>query len=328
VLDLNAVVEDMLKMLYRLMGEDVEVRFAPCTEAVTVRADPHQLEQVVINLAVNARDAMPRGGKLLLETRVVNLDESHARQHPEIRPGRYVMLAVRDTGVGMDEATRQRIFEPFSTTKEVGKGTGLGLSMVHGIVAQSGGCVDLDSEPGHGATFKIYLPALEERAAESAEPVAALDLRGKETILVVEDQAEVRTYAIAVLNEYGYRVIQAANAGEALILCEKGLESIDLILTDVVMFHTNGRELVERLRVTRPGIKALFMSGYTSGVTVHHGVLEQGTHFIQKPFNPEELAEKVREVLGPPRPTARILVCDDEPGVRSFLRAVLEGGRL
>ena len=220
VLDLNRVVEEMRSMLARLVGEDVEVRVALHAESGTVHADPHQLEQVVMNLVVNARDAMP-GGKLLIETARVEWDESYAQSHPEARAGRYVMLAVSDTGVGMDEETRRRIFEPFFTTKGVGKGTGLGLSMVQGIVAQSGGYIEVYSEPGQGTTFKIYLPALAEAAADAGKPEAVPALGGKETVLVVEDQAEVRNYAVAVLKAYGYRVIQAENAGEALLLCER-----------------------------------------------------------------------------------------------------------
>ncbi len=243
VLDLNQVVEEMRPMLERLVGEDVEVRVELNAEAGTVRADPHQLEQVVMNLVVNARDAMPGGGKLLIETARVERDESYAQSHPEARAGRYVMLAVSDNGVGMDEETRQRIFEPFFTTKEVGKGTGLGLSMVQGIVAQSGGYINVYSEPGQGTTFKIYLPALAEAVADAGRPAAVPALGGKETVLVVEDQAEVRNYAVAVLKAYGYRVITAENAGEALLLCERERGRIHLVLTDVVMPNVSGREL-------------------------------------------------------------------------------------
>src|ERR1035437_6242236 len=325
-LDVKRVVEEMRPLLERLGGGDVEVRGPLPAESGTVHADPHQLEQVIMNLAVNARDAMPGGGKLLIETAHVEWHESDIRSHPEARAGRYVMLAVSDDGVGMDEETRQRIFEPFFTTKEVGIGTGLGLPMVQGIVAQSGGYINVYSEPGQGTSFKIYLPAQAEAVADDWKAAAVPVLGGKETVLVVEDQAEVRKYAVAVLNSYGYRVIQAENAGEALLLRGRERGRIDLVLTDVVMPNVSGRELAHRLETLQPGIKVLFMSGYTGNVIEHQGVLEEGAAFIQKPFSPEELAGKVRAVLGPPAPAARILVADDEAGVRRFLRAVLEEG--
>jgi PAS domain S-box-containing protein len=330
-LDLNLVVEEMQPMLRRLVGEDVEVLLALSAERPTLHADPHQLEQVVMNLAVNARDAMPDGGRLLIETALVDRDESHAPVSSAVnaempRAGRYAMLSVSDTGVGMDQATLQRIYEPFFTTKEAGQGTGLGLSMVQGVVAQSGGYINVSSEPGCGATFRIYLPAVAGVTVESEKAEVSPILKGTETVLVVEDQAEVCDYATAVLGEYGYRVIQAANASEALQVCEREQAKIHLLLTDVVMPRTSGRELVARLATTRPGMKTLFMSGYTDDVIAHHGVLDEGTHFIQKPFSPEELAGKVRAVLGAAAPAARILVVDDEEGVRSLLRAVLEDG--
>ncbi|MGP8243158.1 MAG: response regulator [Bryobacteraceae bacterium] len=326
ILSLNSVVGDMQSFLQRLLGEDVEVLFSPCTQDLTVCADPHQLEQVIMNLVVNSKDAMPGGGRLLIETSLVERDESYARLHPEARPGRYALLAVSDTGVGMDEVTRQRIFEPFFTTKEAGKGTGLGLSMVQGIVAQSGGHINVYSELGQGTTFKIYLPRLTEAATDVEKPAAPAELRGKETILVVEDQEEVRRLAVAALEAYGYRVIEAPDAEAALMICEKESVRIHLVLTDVVMPQMNGRKLVDRLAKVRPGIKALFMSGYTDNAILHHGVLGGGTEFIEKPFAPEELAGKIRAVLGPPAPRPRILVADDEAGVRGFVRAVLEQG--
>jgi PAS domain S-box-containing protein len=295
VLDLNQVVGEMRPMLERLVGEDVEVRVALHAQVGTVRADPHQLEQVVMNLVVNARDAMPDGGKLLLETACVEWGESYVTSHPEARAGRYVMLAVSDSGMGMDEETQRHIFEPFFTTKGVGKGTGLGLSMVQGIVTQSGGSIEVYSEIGHGTTFKIYLPRVEEAVVEAALPEAVAVLGGTETVLVVEDQAEVRDYAATTLKAYGYRVIKAENAGEALLLYER--ERIDLLLTDVVMPNISGRELAGRLGKMQPGIKVLFMSGYTDNVVAHHGVLEKGVAFIQKPFSPERLALRVRQVL-------------------------------
>jgi signal transduction histidine kinase/DNA-binding response OmpR family regulator len=327
VLDLNREVDQMRSMLGRLAGEDVEVRVELSAQAGSVHADPHQLEQVIMNLVVNARDAMPHGGKLLIETAGVELDERYVQSHLEAHAGRHVLLAVSDSGVGMDDETRRQIFEPFFTTKGLGKGTGLGLSMVQGIVVQSGGHIEVYSEPGHGTTFKVYLPRVEEGAvADTGMPEAALALGGEETVLVVEDQAEVREYAVTVLRAYGYRVIPAESAGEALLMFEREPERIDLALTDVVMPNISGRELANRLEKLQPGIKVLFMSGYTDNVIVHHGVLEAGAQFIQKPFSPERLAARVREVLGPPKPLGRILLADDEAGVRGFLRAALEEG--
>ena len=296
-LNLNGVVEDMRKMLERLMGEDVEVRLALGQETPAINADLHQFEQVIMNLAVNARDAMPRGGRLLLETGLVERDAGDAAAHPESQPGSYAVLTVRDTGVGIDEQTRLKIFEPFFTTKGPGKGTGLGLSMVQGIVAQSGGYVDVTSEPGRGTAFHIYLPAAEGVSAEREPPAGLSPSRGKETILLAEDQGEVRNFAAAVLEECGYRVIPAASADEAEKACAREAGPIHLVLTDVVMPGTSGREMIPRLKKTRPGIKVIFMSGYTDDVIAHHGVLEEGSYFLQKPFAPEELMEKVREAL-------------------------------
>ncbi len=305
VLDLNRVVAEMRPMLERLVGEDVELRVALDAESGAVHADPHQLEQAVMNLVVNARDAMPDGGKLWIATAGVDLDRNYIRSHPEARAGRYVMLAVSDSGAGMDEETRLRVFEPFFTTKRAGHGTGLGLSTVQGIVAQSGGHVNVYSEPGHGTTFRIYLPALTDAEADSGKPVPPVAVQGgRETILVVEDQEPVRVFAVAVLREYGYRVIQAENAAEALRLCERESGRIHLVLTDVVMPDLSGRGLVEKLAALRPGIKVLFMSGYTDKVVIYHGVLEEGVEFIEKPFSPEELAGKIRAILGPPAPDA------------------------
>jgi PAS domain S-box-containing protein len=325
VLALNRVVVDLQSILRRLVGEDVEVLLALSPENPTVRADPHQLEQVIMNLAVNARDAMPGGGTLTIETMQIEHEDS-ASQPLEACPGAYAILAVSDTGEGMDEATRQRIFEPFFTTKTFGEGTGLGLSMVQGIVAQSGGYIEVTSEPGRGSTFRVCLPMLAGTEVEAEKPTPVPTLRGEETILVVEDQTDVREFAVAVLRSYGYRVIEAAGAGEALAICERDRMPVNLVLADIVMPQMGGRELVVRLEQTRPGIKALFMSGYTDDVILHHGGLAETTHFIQKPFSPNDLARKVRALLGSPARGARILVADDEAGVRSFLRAVLEAG--
>jgi len=323
-LDLGAVVASMRPMLSRLVGEDVEVCIELHPDATTIRADPHQLEQVLMNLAVNSRDAMPHGGKLSIETSVVEWAEGDAQARPGAHAGAYVMLCVSDSGIGMDEETRSHIFEPFFTTKEIGKGTGLGLSMIQGIVAQSGGFIEVQSELGCGATFTIFLPKVEEAPAAAEDAGPAAEIRGTETVLVVEDQTEVREFAAAALAEYGYRVIVAQNSGEAFTLCERGSAGIDLVLTDVVMPETSGKELAGRLRQRWPEIKVLFMSGYTDEVISHRGVPEEGFQFIQKPFSPKQLAQKVRSVLGPR--ARRIVVADDEVAVRRFLRMVLEQG--
>jgi PAS domain S-box-containing protein len=312
VLDLNRVVDEMRPMLARLMGEDVEVCVQLQVEAATICADPHQLEQVLMNLAVNSRDAMPNGGKFSIETGFVEWGESHVQSRPGAQAGPYVMLAVSDTGVGMNEETLGHIFEPFFTTKEVGKGTGLGLSTIHGIVEQSGGYVEADSELGRGTTFKIYMPRLVNAQADSGKPEAVPASGGKETVLVVEDQAEVRRYTATALKAYGYQVIQAENAGEALLIGERESKRIDLILTDVVMPSLSGRELADRLKERWPGIKVLFMSGYTDDTMVHHGVLQQDVEFIQKPFSPGQLAIKVREMLAAPDGPAGMVAADDE----------------
>jgi two-component system cell cycle sensor histidine kinase/response regulator CckA len=296
-LDLNSSVEEMLPLLSRLLGTGVEVRVALNAEHGTVCADPHQLTQVIMNLAVNARDAMPGGGQLLIETSAVEREERHLQPHPEARAGRYVMLAVTDTGIGMNEETRQRIFEPFFTTKPVGHGTGLGLAMVHGMLAQSGGYIEVYSEPGHGSTFKMYLPMVETAPVDSAKPEAVPTLVGKETVLVVEDRTAVRKYAATALRAYGYRVIQAKNGSEALLFYEREQEHIDLVLTDVVMPNLSGTELAIQLRERWPGTKVLFMSGFSDNIIEHWEALGKGADFIQKPFSPEELAVKVRAVL-------------------------------
>lgn len=325
ILDLNRVVEDMRSMLGRLVREDVEVCLTLENREVTVHADPHQLEQVIMNLAVNARDAMPGGGRLQIETLVVDNGASSSGADPDAPAGTWARLTVADSGVGMDEVTLQRIFEPFFTTKGVGSGTGLGLSTVQGIVEQSGGQVAVSSRPGAGTTFRIYLPAVEGCVQPASKPAAARAIHGRETILVVEDQTEVRNYTTAVLNRLGYHVLEAANAGEALMIYERQTEQqIDLVLTDVVMPHVSGRELAARLVKLHPGIRVLYMSGYTDDVMVHHGILDDGTPLLQKPFSPDALGAKVRELLSP-KSAARILVADDEPSVRTFLSTVLRG---
>jgi signal transduction histidine kinase/CheY-like chemotaxis protein/HAMP domain-containing protein len=299
VFDLNTVITDLEKMLRRMIGEDVELRVTLESELGNIKADPVQLEQVIMNLAVNARDAMPKGGKLSIETSNVYLDESYAREHVAVVPGDYVMLAISDTGCGMGEETRQHIFEPFFTTKEQGKGTGLGLSMVYGIVRQSGGNIWVYSEEGRGTTFKIYFPRVTANAEEYKRTSQALDVPGgSETILLVEDAAMVRQLARQVLESAGYRVLEAANAEAAIDLCERiNGDKIDLLLTDVVMPGMSGNEMSRILLEKQPEMPVLYMSGYTDDAIVQHGVLEPGISFLQKPFTPGALALKVREVL-------------------------------
>lgn len=298
VLDLGAVVGDFEKMLRRLIGEDVELIIVKAADSRAVRADPAQIEQILMNLVVNARDAMPSGGKLVIETAIVELDDAYARSHVAVKPGAYVMLAVSDTGVGMDAETRSHIFEPFFTTKERGKGTGLGLATVYGIVKQSGGYVWVYSEPGKGSSFKIYLPRSADIPVPAPMPIAhLLPHRGSETILVVEDEDAVRSLVAAALRASGYKVLAASHPEEALQACREHDGEIHLLLTDVVMPQMNGRELAERLKSLRPETKILYMSGYTDAAILHHGILERGEAFLQKPFTPNSLARKVREVL-------------------------------
>jgi len=300
VLNLNVVIAGLENMLQRVIGEDIELRTELDAQLGSVKADPGQIEQVILNLAVNARDAMPQGGKLTIETQSVYLEKEYAKQHISVSPGPYVILAVTDTGTGMDEETQRRIFEPFFTTKEVGKGTGLGLSTAYGIVKQSGGNIWVYSEVGHGTTFKVYLPRIGE-VAEEYEPTVMTSERveGTETILVAEDEEMVRKLAVQVLELYGYQVLEAANGGAALLICERHEGPIDLLITDVIMPEMSGRELADRLSQVRPDMKVLYMSGYANGAIGHRGVLEEDARFIQKPFTPDSLAHKVREVLGP-----------------------------
>ncbi len=298
ILDLNDVMEGMQKMLRRLIGEDVELHILPGKGLGLVKADPTQIEQVILNLAVNARDAMPYGGKLTIETANAELDEGYARTQSDVIPGHYVMLGLRDTGVGMDPQTLVHIFEPFFTTKERGKGTGLGLSTVYGIVKQTGGHISVHSEPGHGTTFNVYLPGSDRVSETSAQNKnSARPLGGSETILLVEDEEAVRALAVRVLKEYGYRVLDTTSPRHAVELSERQEQPIDLLLTDVVMPGMSGRDIAKHLGFTRPKMKVLYVSGYTDDIIAHHGVLEPGTAFLQKPFTPEALARKVREVL-------------------------------
>jgi CheY-like chemotaxis protein len=301
-LDLNRTVSDMTAMLARVLGEDIRLRTAPGPELGRVKADPGQIEQALLNLAVNARDAMPQGGALTIETANVELDAAYARAHVTVTPGRYVMLAVSDTGHGMDAATQARIFEPFFTTKETGKGTGLGLSTVYGIVKQSGGHIWVYSEPRQGTSFKIYLPRVDEGTAGAIEQdrAAGPAPRGVETILLVEDEEFVRKLVRRVLQGGGYTMLVAASGDEAFRIEERHEGPIHLLVTDVVMPGMNGREVARRLAPRRPDMKVLFMSGYTDNVIVHHGVLEPHTAFLQKPFTPDALLSKVRAVLDVP----------------------------
>jgi len=297
VLDLNQVLEKIQKILRRMIGEDIDLQFVFTDPLGRVRADRGQIEQVIFNLAVNARDAMPKGGKLTIETNNVELDEEYCRKHLGTEPGSYVMLSVSDTGIGMTPEVKERIFEPFFTTKEKGRGTGLGLSTVYGIVKQSGGTIWVYSEPGLGTTFKIYLPRVDEEAEEPKEEVPAEISGGNETILIVEDEEAVRKWAARILKSLGYKVLEAPDGGKAFMLCEKYGAPIHLVLSDVVMPGMNGRALVARLQMIHPEMKALYMSGYTDNVIAIHGILEPGINFIPKPFTRENLASKVREVL-------------------------------
>ena len=297
-LDLTAVVDEIMPMLRRLIGENVELatRLAPSVRRV--RADLSQIEQVIVNLAVNARDAMPNGGRLTLETREVDLDAAFVRRHDGARVGPHVQLTVRDTGIGMDAATLSRIFEPFFTTKGPGQGTGLGLSTVYGIVRQSGGSVWVESQPGQGTTFGICLPVFEEPAAPPVEEPPPLPVaRGSETILLVEDEPDVRELAAEILRDRGYAVLEAESPDHAMRVAEGHHQPIHLLFTDVVMPGSSGRDLADRLGPLRPAMKVLYMSGYTDHAIVHHGVLDPSVAYIAKPFTPDAVVRKVREIL-------------------------------
>lgn len=298
IIDLNQIVVDMNKMLQRLIGEDIDLLMGLAGDLGKVKADPNQIEQVLLNLSINARDAMPRGGRLTIETSNVHLSEEFSRDHVSVPPGEYVMLAVSDNGCGMDAETQAHIFEPFFTTKEVGKGTGLGLATVYGIVKQSEGTIWLYSEVGRGTTFKIYLPCAEGPVEEVEAEADNFELfQGTETVLLVEDEEVVREMATEILRDSGYHVLEAKHGQEAIKLERQHGGVIHLMLTDVVMPQMSGRELAEQLTPLRRDMKVLYMSGYTDDAIVHHGVLEEGTAFIGKPFTPSALARKVREML-------------------------------
>ena len=298
VLDVNTLVEGIGKMLERLIGEHIEVTTLLRPGVAKINADPGQIEQVLINLVVNARDAMPIGGRIAVETANVELDSEYAKVNAPVKPGRYVMLSVTDNGTGMDSETQQRIFEPFFTTKEVGKGTGLGLSTVYGIVKQSGGSISMHSEVGKGTTFKIYLPRADDQCATPVSRQDPLEpINGTETILVVEDEEMVRKLAREVLDERGYRVLEAANGDEAIKICHEYENPIHLVLTDVVMPGMSGREVAQAIKTAHPEAAVLYMSGYTDDAIVRHGVLEPGINFIEKPFTSQALVSKVMSVL-------------------------------
>jgi CheY-like chemotaxis protein len=300
VLDLNGIVTENLKMLTRVIGEDIDLVMVPASELGSVRADAGQIEQVIMNLAVNARDAMPSGGKLTIATSNISLDEEYARFHAPLRPGDYVLLSISDTGFGMDSETQSHIFEPFFTTKGT-KGTGLGLSTVYGIVKQSGGYIWVSSESGKGTTFKIYLPRVAEVAEKAvqiiAAPESAVTEPGTETILLAEDEANLRYLARQFLEKQGYNVIEAADGAAAMQIAVAHEGVIHLLLTDVIMPGMNGRELAQRVSEIRPNTKILYMSGYTENVIGHNGTLEAWVRLLQKPFTLQDLKMKVREVL-------------------------------
>jgi len=287
----------MDRMLRRLIGEHIALGTALAPDLGRVRADPNQLEQVLVNLAVNARDAMPGGGKLSIETANVDLDDTFAQAHLGAVPGPYAMVAVTDTGSGMDATVRAHLFEPFFTTKDVGKGTGLGLATVYGIVKQSGGYISVYSEPGRGSSFKVYLPRIETPASAPAVTPKGGAARGSETILVVEDEPAVLTLSRRALEAQGYVVLAAGDGADALRVVERHGGTIHLLLTDVVMPGISGRELADRLATRRPGLRVLYMSGYPGDAVVQHGSLPSGSAFLQKPFSPDGLARKVRDVL-------------------------------
>jgi len=296
-INLNEVIADEVKMLRRLVGEDLRIEFVPSGDLWKIRIDPTQVTQILTNLAVNSRDAVTGVGTVTIETSNTTLDEAYCREHEYAAPGEYVMLVFSDTGRGMDQAIREQIFEPFFTTKEVGKGTGLGLSTVYGIVKQNGGIINVYSEPGMGTTFRIYFPRVGEEAKEEVEPEKKSAPAGTETVLVVEDEEQILSLAVRILEGQGYRVLSARSPEDACRLAERHDGKIDLLLTDVVMPGMNGKELQARIAALRPGIKTLFMSGYTADAIAHRGVLDEGVVFVQKPFTIRSLATKVRAAL-------------------------------
>jgi PAS domain S-box-containing protein len=299
VIDVGGYVRDLERMIRRIVGEDIEIVVRVDEGTVTAKADPGQLEQVLINLVVNARDAMPTGGRITIEASNVVIGNEDSRESAELSPGNYVMLSVSDTGIGMSKKVQDHIFEPFFTTKESGQGSGLGLSTVFGIVKQSGGHIFVDSDPGHGSTFNIYFPASRERPTRviTSASLAPINLTGAETILLVEDENAVRSFVARALRQQGYQVLDASNGGEALMIAEQHPGIIHLLLTDVIMPRVSGKQLAERLRTLRTDLRVLYMSGYAEEIIAPHGVLEPGAAFIEKPLTAEALGRKIREVL-------------------------------
>jgi len=298
VLDINSIVENMENLLTRFIGEDIELKTDLESATGLVSADQGQIEQIIMNLALNARDAMPSGGIFTIATSQEVFDKDSAQEHADLKPGQYVRLTISDTGVGMDEETLSHVFEPFFTTKEESKGTGLGLTTVYGIVKQSKGCISLKSEPGQGTTFEIYLPGV----AKAREVITGKKERiepagGTETVLVVEDNIYVRELTVTALKDYGYTILEAESGIEALRLCSRHEGSIDLLITDIVLPRMSGLQLAENLEQTYPGLKTLYISGYPEDVVANYGIPDARTNLLEKPFSPSKLAHKVREVL-------------------------------
>jgi CheY-like chemotaxis protein len=297
VVDLNDTVEGILKMLRRLIGEDIALVWLPTKSTWPVKIDPSQVDQILANLCVNARDAINGVGKITIQTSKVTLDNYFCHRHPGAVPGQFMMLAVSDDGCGMNVETTSHLFEPFFTTKEVGKGTGLGLATVYGIVKQNNGYIDFQSEPDRGTSFRIYLPRSTGEADASPKDETNLDLPGSETVLLVEDEPSVLQMAAEMLGQLGYRVLPATSSAQALHLAENHRDQIDLLVTDVVMPEMSGKDLAEKLKKFYPHLKTLFMSGYTADVIAHQGVLDEAACFIQKPFSRKALSVKLREAM-------------------------------
>jgi CheY-like chemotaxis protein len=298
VVNLNDLLHNVANMLQRLIGEDIELIMAPAPDLGYVRADPGQIEQVIVNLSVNARDAMPQGGKLTFKTANIDLDERYAQMHPDVQPGRYVLLSVRDSGEGMSDEVKAHLFEPFFTTKAQGSGTGLGLATAYGIIDQSDGHIEVSSQVGEGTTFEVYLPAAEAAAATSETTPEQEDMpSGTEMILLVEDEQPVRELVCRVLDRCGYTVLVAGHPQDAMTVSNTYPGEIHLLVADVVMPGMSGKALAEQLVVSRPQLKILYISGYTDDAIVHHGVLDEGVQLLQKPFAPPVLAQRVRDVL-------------------------------
>jgi two-component system cell cycle sensor histidine kinase/response regulator CckA len=297
IINLNKVVSETTHMLRRVIGEDVELVMNLSDDLENTCLDPDQVTQVILNLAVNARDAMPKGGMLHLETAVAELDEEYTKEHPPVRPGRYVMLAVSDSGTGIDKAILPRIFDPFFTTKDVGKGTGLGLSIVYGIVKQSGGYIWVYSEPGHGTTFKLYFPATTAPVERTGTRNPISSRPAGQTVLVVEDESTIRSKVRECLQQLGYRVFEADNGAAALQICDELQGKVDLVLTDLVMSGMGGHELARDLAKCHPGIQVLFMSGYTEDSAARREILLKGSSFLQKPFSVADLSTAVHQAL-------------------------------